>query len=413
MLTEIQLQHRILRHLITDSMHSRRDQIIDANPDTCRWILEDSEHDLEASENDSDYNSGSRPCFNSDADSDAGSTSPESSTDMEEEEELQHRYTIRSEFTNWHATGQGVLHMSGNTGSGKSTLIKFIAQHERTREELEACAGAKQLILGQFYFWAAGTEPQQSMPGLHRSLLFQSLSQCPELIEKAFPDQVARMRRLGAQTDPAIERMQGFDEAQVRDAFGLLLKQAHDADYRMCFILDGLDEVKGNRLEHENLALNLRSWTLDGNVKLLVSSRPWPEFEIVFVANATIYLHQLNHLDIRTYGLERVEKDREFNQIRDGEDMLEIKHVVYDIVFGSSGIFLWAHLVLENILPGIRQGDSITTLRAKVEEYPADLDSLYEKLREPIEQKLIDNNKANRMLLLAILAHDVTSIFRL
>lgn len=199
-----------------------------------------------------------------------------------------------------------------------------------------------------------------------------------------------------------MERVQGFDDAQVQAAFELLLQQAHDADYKMCFLLDGLDEFKGNPLEHEDLALKLKSWTLDGNVKLLTSSRPWPEYENVFVANATIYLHQLNHFDIRTYCFERLVQDREFNQIRDEEDTLEIEGVVNDIVLGSQGIFLWAHLVLDNILQGIRQGDSITTLRAKVEEYPADLDSLYDKLREPIAKKLIDSNRANRMLVLAI-----------
>lgn len=410
MLTEIPLQHRVLRHLIDENMQSRRNQIIDANPDTCRWILEDSEEYLEASESDSDSNGGSSPYSPSDADSDADSGSIQSSASVKEnpdwEAELQHRCEIRSKFIQWLANGQDILHVSGNAGSGKSTLMKFIAQHERTIEELEAWAGTKQLIFSQFYFWAAGTESQQSMQGLYRSLLFQTLSQCPELIEKVFCDQVDRMRRSGAQVDPAVERMQGFDDAQVRDAFELLLNQAHDANYRMCFLLDGLDEFKGKPLEHENLALKLESWTLDGSVKLLVSSRPWPEFENVFVANDTIYLHQLNHFDIKTYCFERLEQDREYNQIRGDEDMLDIEAVVDDIVSGSQGIFLWAHLVLDNILQGVRQRDSITTLRAKVQEYPADLDSLYDKLREPIEKSPIDRNRANRMLLLALHAPD-------
>lgn len=284
--------------------------------------------------------------------------------------------------------------------------MKFIAQHERTRKKLQAWAGTKQLILAQFYFWAAGTESQQSLAGLHRSLLFQTLSQCPELIEKLFPNQVARMRRPGVQADPLVERLQGFDDGQVRDAFGLLLQQAHNADYRMCFLLDGLDEFKGNRLEHENLALKLKSWTLDGNVKLLVSSRPWPEFENVFVANATIYLHQLNHFDIRTYCIERMKQDREFDSSGDRDDVLAMKGVLNKIANQSQGIFLWAHLVLDRIFQGIRQGDSTATLEAKIHEYPADLDSLYDKLREPIEKSLIDSNRANRMLLLVIKTPD-------
>lgn len=410
MLTEIPLQHRILRHLIPNDineMHSRRNHIIDADPDTCRWILEDGENYLETSDRDSESNDGSSLLSDSDVGSDAASDSSgwvSSVEDQDWEAELQHRYETRSRFTNWLATGQDILHVSGNAGSGKSTLMKFIAQHERTRQELEAWAGTKQLIFGQFYFWAAGTESQKSIQGLYRSLLFQALSQCPEVIEKVFPDQVARVRISRAQADPAVERVQSFDDAQVRDAFELLLKQAHDADYRMCFLLDGLDELKGNRLEHKSLALELKSWTLDGTLKLLVSSRPWPEFENVFVANATIYLHQLNHFDIRTYCIERTKQYREFDSSDDRDEVLAIEDIVDTIANQSRGIFLWTRLVLENILQGIDQGDSITTLKAKIDEYPADLDSLYDKLREPIQKSLINSNRANRMLLLVIKA---------
>lgn len=403
MLKDIPLQHRILRHLITDNMESRRNQIIDANPDTCRWILEDPA-------NDPDSTGDSLTDNTFDVDSDVSLSSTGSSSNLQEDPdwraELQRRRQTRNEVTSWLASGQGILHVSGNAGSGKSTLMKFIGQHERTTRELEAWAGAKQLLVNQFYFWAAGTESQQSMLGLYSSLLFQTLSQCPELIEKVFPNQLTRMRRFGVHADPTVEKLQGFDDAQVRDAFGLLLKQSHDADYRMCFLLDGLDEFKGNRLEHENLALILKSWTFDGNVKLLVSSRPWPEFENVFVEYTTMYLHQLNHFDIRTYCIERVKQDREINEISDSEDVLEIKEIVDSLAIHSQGIFLWAHLVLDNILQGIRQGDTVITLRAKVQEYPADLDSLYDKLREAVAKSLIDSNRADRMLLLAVNAPD-------
>lgn len=114
MLTEIPLQHRILRHLIADDMHSRRDQIIDANPDTCRWILEGSEDYLEASESDSDSHEGSSPDPTSDVESDAGSDSSASSARTEEsprwKAELEQRCKIRSRFTNWLATGRDILH---------------------------------------------------------------------------------------------------------------------------------------------------------------------------------------------------------------------------------------------------------------------------------------------------------------
>lgn len=239
------------------------------------------------------------------------------------------------------------------------------------------------------------------MPGLHRSLLFQTLSEHPELIDQVFPHQLARMKNSSLQDDRAVEKIQGFDDTQIRDAFGLLLEQTQHANHKICFLIDGLDEFEGNRLEHENLAVRLRNWTAKGDVKILASSRPWTEFLDIFVGNPTIHLHKLNRYDIKTYCFGRLERDREVRQLDDDQVVLELEEVVESVVNQSQGIFLWAHLVLDAVLQGIRQSDSVTTLQAKVEEYPVDLDGLYTKLREPIEKSVMDRDRSNRMLLLA------------
>lgn len=44
-------------------------------------------------------------------------------------------------FTRWLSSGQGVFHVSGKLSSGKSTLMKFLSQHPRTKEELQRWAG--------------------------------------------------------------------------------------------------------------------------------------------------------------------------------------------------------------------------------------------------------------------------------
>lgn len=284
--------------------------------------------------------------------------------------------------------------------------MKYIGQHKRTRRELKLWAGSQRLVFGQFYFWAAGTASQRTLPGLYRSLLFQTLSQCPELIEKIFPDQLAQMKSSGFQGDRAVEKLQGFDDAKIRVAFDLLLQHTQHANDRICFLIDGLDEFEGNRLDHENLAVKLRKWTIGGDVKLLVSSRPWTEFSNVFIENSTIQLHELNHFDIKTYCLGKLQEDREVRQLGNDHIVLKLKDVVKDIIDQSQGIFLWAHLVLDAVLQGIRQNDSITTLKAKVQEYPADLESLYAKLRDPVERSIIDRDRSNRLLLLAIKVPD-------
>ncbi len=41
----------------------------------------------------------------------------------------------------WLRSGNNVFHISGKAGSGKSTLMKFLANHKRIQDELELLVG--------------------------------------------------------------------------------------------------------------------------------------------------------------------------------------------------------------------------------------------------------------------------------
>lgn len=363
LISTIPIQHRILRHLVPDEIGSRWDQILEADSDTCRWVLEPVEG-----------------------------------------EDRTNRQKVRNNFINWLRAGNDVLHISGNPGAGKSTLMKFIGGNSRTQEELRAWAGNKKLIFGQFYSWAAGTEAQRTLPGLLKSLLFQALSQHPGLMEHVFPRQIEQMRISPVQLDPSLERFQDFGSKQIQKAFDLLLNKVEQFDCRACFLIDGLDEFEGDDLSHEDLATKLGAWTAGGNIKLLLSSRPWRPFLTTFAAHQRLHLHELNEVDIMTYCIRQLEQDREIRRI--GVDLMRntIDIVVRELACHARGVFLWAHLVLDIIRQDIRRRYSISLLKAKLREYPSDLDDLYNTLREPIEKSPIDRKLSNRMLLLAAAA---------
>lgn len=48
-------------------------------------------------------------------------------------------------FLNWLSDGNGIFHITGKLGSGKSTLMKFLCDHERTKLEFEKWAGKPSL----------------------------------------------------------------------------------------------------------------------------------------------------------------------------------------------------------------------------------------------------------------------------
>jgi len=90
----------------------------------------------------------------------------------------------RHHFVEWllRQTGMGPFWVQGKAGSGKSTLMKFISSHPETMKHLRDWAAGKKLIVASFFFWNAGTILQRSQEGLLRSLLFEILRTCPEMI---------------------------------------------------------------------------------------------------------------------------------------------------------------------------------------------------------------------------------------
>lgn len=299
-------------------------------------------------------------------------------------------------FLEWLRTGDGIFHVSGNPGSGKSTLMKFLSQNKRTRQELKAWAGMDTLVSGVVYFWNPGTNLQRTLIGLYRALLFQALSQCLNLTEEVFPVQFRTMRT--SVQDIKMEEIQNFGETRIEEAFTLLLEGASPGGYRLCFFFDGLDECEGNRLQHEDLTNLIHSWTALSAVKICVSSRPYPEFLRPLNLSGTrlIQLHEINEPDIQEYCLNRLENDvyaqKRWDLCQRSADT---------VVAHAQGVFMWVHLVIDILLVGFGQSDPDSVLENKLSGLPRDLDMLYAKLRGPMDANSTDRIRSNRLLLLA------------
>lgn len=86
------------------------------------------------------------------------------------------------DFAHWLRSGHGVYWINGKAGSGKSTLMNYIRDDSRTLVLLEEWCSNRRLLTPTFFFWNAGTRLQKSIDGLLRSLVYQMLRECPELI---------------------------------------------------------------------------------------------------------------------------------------------------------------------------------------------------------------------------------------
>lgn len=114
-------QDRILRSLCSSYMDARYDQVHLPADGTFAWVL------------DPDQAKGS-VFFSSDEESDE-------SDEIWEDQQLQMQFKASEKFVNWLSFSDGIFHISGKLGSGKSTLMKLLYTHPRTGKELEAWSG--------------------------------------------------------------------------------------------------------------------------------------------------------------------------------------------------------------------------------------------------------------------------------
>jgi hypothetical protein len=202
---QIITQQRILKSLAFDHMHGRFEAVDTAHYKTFRWIFGDSpeseddepsgseDEDSPGSEDDEpsgsededspgsedDEPSGSEdedspgseddePSGSEDEDSPGSEDDEPSGEEDEDSPGTEEEWSLESEgstplraekaetsgaaylrpgrlasepLTHWLSSGNGIYHISGKLGSGKSTLMKFLCEHKRTKAELQNWAG--------------------------------------------------------------------------------------------------------------------------------------------------------------------------------------------------------------------------------------------------------------------------------
>jgi hypothetical protein len=159
--------------------------------------------------------------------------------------------------------------ITGKAGAGKSTLMRFIYNHPRTKEALKVWAADRPLIAALFFFWNSGSEMHMSYEGLVRALLFQILNQVPSLVPILLPNRMEAGVVLGEQILHKDMGALPWTWEELLRTFRQLIKMCSEK-YRMPFFIDGMDEFQGNPTE----LLDFVASPLTPETKVCTSSRP-------------------------------------------------------------------------------------------------------------------------------------------
>lgn len=374
-------ENRVLRRLFFQSIFRREHDVLDPADKTFRWIFDEiqgSRGDIQDLSDDSHE----PPTITPDCDEELGSG------------DMSRRRDASKSFVEFLRGNARTFFVVGKAGCGKSTFMKYIAYHNDTVSCLRYWAGDAKLLVVRTFFWQSDDYYQGSLEGFWRSILFQILSQCPELISEVFP-----------QTRPEAEDLSDAVEFRIPEleaAFKKLLELCNPERYRFCCFIDGLDEHQGDNLGHDHLAGLLVSWVIQPNVKVLCSSRPSAIFLDAFRETGPIIeFHKLTGSDVANFAKAR------FRTSLAKPKMLSAQQnciaLTGEITARAEGVFLWASLAVRALINQALDHDGDRkALQRRLEECPDNLQALFHQMLNRVDQAHGIQMRSNMVLYLAV-----------
>lgn len=375
----------ILKALRPSVLDAREDVIKHHHPRTFGWILnlhDDGEScrdsgsdDGRGSSRDSDSDDGRESSWDSDSDGGGIWTTP---TDDRMPD---------VGFVKWLTEGRGVYHVAGKPGSGKSTLMKFLANEPVVRSHLEkwAASAGKKLVLAKFFFWKYGSDDQKSVRGLLRGLLYGMSRDSPCLTKALFPQlwgdvKSWRLPEARELTLNSSDIAAAFDKLRTDEG----IRQ----QFRVCLFIDGLDEFDGKDMSYSSLAKQVRTWTDSPEsgsfIKVCVSSREEHPIMSAFPAPQRIHLQDLTRKDISSLARSTLEGCEPFLALHK-DDQVASEDLLISIVDDAQGVFLWVVLLLNLLEDELYSGiSSISALQNIVRSVPKELEDFLGQILESI-----------------------------
>ncbi|KAI5461405.1 hypothetical protein BGZ63DRAFT_508560, partial [Mariannaea sp. PMI_226] len=270
-------------------------------------------------------------------------------------------------------TRNSTLCLHGIPGAGKTILTSRVVKHLK---QLKSYNSAQGHVFSVVYFYFNQMDPGKStLTGLLLTLLSQLIHQDDVLLEQTY------------QRCLAIDQQKIYSSDTIRDLASVAFKSQ-----RLCFvILDGLDECVGNPSanpaeEQEQVIHWVKSLTTDtgmeqsGNcetcIRLFISSQRDGIFEKQLRLYPSIQLESAgaHSRDIESYAKRRSAEMRKKFRISAEEE----RELVNRVTSGAKGMFLYAKVVLSNLLNQV----SIYHFKQemKAENFPEGIEEAYKRV---------------------------------
>lgn len=378
---------RLLKSLKYATMNERRNQIHHPHTETFQWIFGDAPTSGDAPASEDSFVYDMEEDFLVDDSTYEDASIPKGRLDRVGRD-CQEIREAAAGFIEWARDPSSQLFwISGKPGSGKSTLMKFLAESPRTLELLDSASPAEsRTVVLSHFIWSAGQPIEATVKGLLCSLLYQVLSEqsaCEAVLEK----------HPGTRTKDSV-----FDWSED-ELQGVLFEVLSALGRPLCLFIDGLDEISSPAGQFQVLDM-INGLRLVPAVKTCVSSRPEAVFQQCLSQYPMFRVQDLTMFDIERFAAHTLKTAFEGSQVDFGEDNLKYNgQLLRHICVVADGVFLWVALAVRSLKAGLVKGDGPKELDQRLHALPSDLTTLYNSMWDRLgDEKAIYQRDAARYI---------------
>ncbi|CAH0051280.1 unnamed protein product [Clonostachys solani] len=263
------------------------------------------------------------------------------------------------QYKEWQEQDSGLLWITGKPGSGKSTLLRYASMVDYESQNV---------IVLSFFFHSNESGSQTTPLDFYRNLLHQLIVR--------YRDQLWN-QLVGVVQNFQVSSGRSIDDGEewnwhVNELERLLQSCINKAreTHAVQIMVDALDECSQDGIiSIEAFFKNIRSQPASSLLRLsiCITCRHFPL--VRWQQGTEISVESKNDADIRTYirsNLEPIEDDQDSRALED------------EMVERSSGIFLWAKLILPNMVLQQRKGSNPEQLLQSLRKTPSRLADIFE-----------------------------------
>lgn len=268
--------------------------------------------------------------------------------------------------------------------------MKFALQNPETRRLLGTCDNREWIIAG-FFFDDGGSAIQKSISGLLCEILHHLFEKRRDLIDFTMPVYLEKVRfRQSSATDFGNVKWPTRDLAEVLST----ITRQSTVQFNLCLFIDALDEHSGDQIKLIEVLSNLAEPrdSTSVRIKLCVASRAENIFEDAFKSSPGFAIHKHTENDIKVYAEGRIGLQLASELSQATERGLD--YIINEIVERAQGVFIWVKLVVDEMVDGLCQGDSVPELRRRLSTIPSELESLYQRVFFRIQKRRLSREAA-------------------